>query len=173
MFEVSAVSQTQILWTVKWNEPADFFNLGPYYVLDLTCDSDKAAQIRYSVDQNAGASEDATFTAQLGVEWREAVSGSWMVKISAVGMGLMTGSDALECQKGSDVTITVTAGNSSFQSQYASQPLVLKAITVPGSPAVDAVDEMPEDGGLRVKWFQVRRSMIFSPESSAVFCLQC
>ena len=132
-----------------------------------------AAQIRYSGEKNASVSEDATFTAQLVVEWREAVSGSWMVKISADGMGLTNRTDALECQKGSDVTITVTAGNLFFQSQDASQPLVLKAITVPGSPRIDAIDEMPEDGGLRVKWFQVRTSIVFLPELSAVLCLQC
>jgi len=168
---VSAVSQTQTSWTIKWNQPAYFFHPDRYYLLDLTCDGDIAAQIRYFGEENAYALEQASFIAELGVEWREAVSGSWMVKISADGMGLMTGSDALECQKGSDVTVTVTAGNSFFQSQDASQPLVLKAITVPGSPTIDAVDEMPEDGGLRVKWFQVRSSMIFC--SSRALCFAC
>jgi len=74
-----------------------------------------------------------------------------MVKISAVGMGLTIGTDALECQKGSDVTITVTAGNSLFASKNASQPLVLKAIKVLGSPWIDAIDEIADDGGLGVK----------------------
>jgi len=128
---LSAVSQTQTLWTIKWNQPADFFNLGPYFVLDLACASDMAGQIRYSVEENAGAPQEATFTAQLGVEWRETVSGSGMVKITADDMGLLTGRDALECQQGSNVIITVTAGNSFFQSKDASEALILKAITVP------------------------------------------
>ena len=44
-------------------------------------------------------------------------------------------------------------------------------ITVPGSPRIDAIDEIADDGGLWVKWFQVRRGMIFLPVSSDVFCL--
>jgi len=86
------------------------------------------AQIRYAVEENAGAPHNATFTAQLGVKWNETVSGSGMVKITADGMGLMTGRDALECQKESDVIITVTAGNSFYQSMNASEALILKAI---------------------------------------------
>jgi len=73
---VSAVSQTQTSWTIKWNEPAYFFHLDRYYLPDLTCDSDMAAQIRYSDEENAHGLEQATFIAQLGVEQSEAVSGS-------------------------------------------------------------------------------------------------
>jgi len=61
-----------------------------------------------------------------------------------------------------------------FEGADCSEPIASHSgITVPGSPVIIAIDEIPNAGGLRIQWFQVRRGMIFLPESSAVFCLHC
>ena len=61
-----------------------------------------------------------------------------------------------------------------FEGANCSKPIASHGgTTVPGSPVIIAIDEIPNAGGLRIQWFQVRRGMIFLPESSAVFCLHC
>jgi len=61
-----------------------------------------------------------------------------------------------------------------FAGSNCSKPVASQGgITVPGSPVIIAIVEIPNAGGLRVQWFQVRRGMMFLPESSAVFCLHC
>ena len=149
-----AVSQTQTLWTIKWNQPAFFFNADPdsYYVLDITCGRGEETQIIYS---NDGQKE---FFAQLDVAWGlEPSSGSWMADISVD--WLDDGHALMKCEKGSDVAIMVTAGNSFFESDM-SLLLKFKAITVPGHPAISNINEIPNGvagRALDVSWLEVRK----------------
>ena len=161
---IECMSQTQTAWSLKWSPPEYFFrDLDPvhnHYVLDLSCGSDHR-QIQYS---NAVALRQKTFVAQLDVKWYESgwngSESSSMVKIGADNMGLIH-TNTLMCVKGSNVSITVIARNKFFEGDV-SHPVLLQAITVPSRPTIDAIDEILNGGGLRVMWFQVRKTMLFA-----------
>jgi len=161
---IECMMQTQTAWSLKWSPPEYFFrDLDPvhiHYALDLSCGSDHR-QIQYS---NTVALRQKTFVAQLDVEWYESgwngSESSSMIRIVADNMGLIH-TNALMCVKGSNVSITVIARNKFFEGDV-SHPVLLQAITVPSRPIIEAINEILNGGGLRVMWFQVRKTMLFA-----------
>jgi len=159
---VSIALQTQTAWSLRWTPPEYFFtDLNPLhnrYFLDLACNND-LLQVEYF---NTATLVQGTFKALLDVEWHESgwngVGSPSVVNISATKLGVMY-TDALMCEKGSNISITVLAGNKFFVGD-ASHPVLLTAISVPSSPTIDNVVEIPNGGGLNVTWFQVRNSVM-------------